>query len=113
MLHNCAVENKSLAIDLRASKIPITEGDCELDALHEISRARSVDATMAIVGRPILCVNLRPSPASAIHRAKEQVDHPLFILKLQLYRLVAEKWSQRYPVFSKLSSDASFGSDLA
>ncbi len=102
-----------LQLDLRASKITFTEVDCELDALHEISRARSVAATMAIVGRPILCVNLRLSPSSALHRAKEQVDHPLFNLKLQLYRRVAEKCSQRYPVFSKLSSDASFGSDLA
>ena len=34
-------------------KIPITEVDCELDAFHEISRATSVDATMANVGRAI------------------------------------------------------------
>lgn len=84
-----------------------------MDWMHyvKISRAKCVDATMAIVWKTNSV--REPLDSSAIHRAKEQVDHPLCILKLQLYRLVAEKWRQRYPVFSKLSSDASFGSDLA
>jgi len=115
-LHSCAVEDKLVAVRLAGFKdhnLCFTEVDCELAELHEISRARSVAATMAIVGRPILCLNLRLSPSSATHRAKEQGDHPFFNLKLQLYRLEAKKWSQSYPVFSKLSSNASFGSDLA
>jgi len=98
-LHSCAIEDKLVAVRLAGFKdhnLCFTEVDYELAELHEISRARSVAATMAIVGRPILCLNLRLSPSSAIHRAKEQGDHPFFNLKLQLYRLEAKKWSQSY-----------------